>query len=162
MPLLLLLLVLAVGVPVSVAVAVDDAVVVAVAVGVDVAASVAVAAAAAAVAVLPKEKLTQESCLWESHWKPSGCPMGYGDSYRVPHGGPCGGPTGIPVGFLRDSHGDTTGCLWHSHGPLGIIQILGLARIFEYPGRVGSAWNNTNIGLGLNIRIPWACGSPPG
>ena len=161
MPLLLLLLVLAVGVPVSVAVAVDDAVVVAVAVSVDVAASVAVAAAAA-VAVLPKEKLTQESCLWESHWKPSGCPMGYGDSYRVPHGGPCGGPTGIPVGFLRDSHGDTTGCLWHSHGPLGIIQILGLARIFEYPGRVGSAWNNTNIGLGLNIRIPWACGSPPG
>ena len=160
MPLLLLLLVLAVGVPVGVAVAVDDAVVVAVAVSVDVTASVAVAAAAA-VAVLPKEKLTQESCLWESHWKPSGCPMGYGDSYRVPHGGPCGGPTGLPVGFLRDSHGDTTGCLWHSHGPLGIIQILGLARIFEYPGRVGSAWNNTNIGLGLNIRIPWACGFPP-
>ena len=100
MPLLLLLLVLAVGVPVSVAVAVDDAVVVAVAVGVDVAASVAVAAAAA-VAVLPKEKLTQESCLWESHWKPSGCPMGYGDSYRVPHGV----PVVVPQGFQWDSCG---------------------------------------------------------
>merc|ERR1711884_796806 len=84
--------------------------------------------------------------------------MGYGDSYRVPHGGPCGGPTGIPAGFPWGYHGVLMAFPW----PPWIIQILGLARIFEYPGRVGSAWNNTNIGLGLNIRIVGVFGFPPG
>ena len=82
-------------------------------------------------------------------------------SNRILHGDPCGGPTGVPMGFLRDSHGDTTGCSWHSHGPPWNNTNIGLGLNIRIPWACGSPQNNTNIGLGLSIRIPWVCGSPP-